>query len=215
MKLAMIAGLSALAMASGASAQDWYGQLNAGMSVGGKADADLSYDDGTDVFTFSEDMDLESGWLVSGAIGRAAGPVRWDVEVLYSSNDLDDVTLTDGTTDVVIGGLSVSQAAGMANVYYDITTGSSWTPYVGAGVGYGVTRFKAEDADADDVDSGLAWQLKAGVAVAASETVSWDIGYRYLKLADYEVAEAEGGEEIKLAVDTNIHALTVGVRFGF
>jgi opacity protein-like surface antigen len=213
MKVALIAGLSVLAMASTASAEGWYVQGNAGLSVGGKADADLSATDGTDTFSASQKLDLDSGWLASAAIGRQGGPVRWDAEFVYSTNDLKDITLSDGTDSMTVTGVSVSQAAVFANVYYDFMTDSSMSPYVGAGLGYGATRFKAEDED--DVDSGLAWQLKAGVSIKQSDALSWDIGYRYMRLADFQVSDSEGGIDTNLKVKTDLHALTVGARFSF
>ena len=180
-----------------ATAQELYAQANVGVSLAGTADVEASIDDGSDTLAASGDVDLENGWLVSGALGSGFRGVRVEAEAIYSSNDIDE----DGFEDI-----SVEHWALLANVLYDIPMDGAFRPYVGAGVGLGNTTLELGDDDAED--RGLAWQLRAGATFGAEEGVTWDVGYRYLNLADFELSETDANLEAEAAV----HAVTVGVR---
>lgn len=71
----------------------------------------------------------------------------------------------------------------MANVWWDLTNDSQFTPYVGGGVGYAISKFDG-GAVYDGVDGNFAWQLGAGINVAVSEETSLGIGYRYFDAGD-------------------------------
>lgn len=176
-----------------AAAQELYLQGNLGFSAAGSADVDASIDD----LAASGDVDLENGWLASAALGSGFRGVRVEAEVIYSSNDVDE----EGFDDV-----SVEHLGLIANVLYDFPVVGSFRPYVGAGAGLGNTTVDFGDDDADD--TGLAWQLRAGATIGSEEGVMWDIGYRYLNLADFELSE----DDASLEAEAGIHALTVGVR---
>ena len=72
-----------------------------------------------------------------------------------------------------------------------------FTPYVGAGVGYGWV-----DADHGGSDDGLTYALMAGVSVDMSQSVALDVGYRYRELMI-------SGE------DPSDHSALAGIRFKF
>lgn len=176
-----------------AAAQDLYAQGNLGVSLAGDADVDANLDG----MTGSGEVDLETGWLATAALGSEFRGVRVEAEVVYSKNDVDE----EGFDDV-----SVEHLGLLANVIYDIPMEGRFRPYVGAGVGIGNTQVELGDDDADD--TGLAWQVRAGAVFGAEEGVQWDVGYRYLNLADFEYS-VEGAS---LEAEAGVHALTVGVR---
>ena len=65
----------------------------------------------------------------------------------------------------------------MLNAYYDIDTGTKFTPYVGAGIG--MARLKAKIDDETDFSKSkttFAWQVGAGISYAMTENVSLDAG---------------------------------------
>jgi len=217
LKFVIVAGAAGVALlAAPAMAQTvetgWYGQIGAGASINGEVDLDASIDIGTDIVEGSETFDLDNGWLATAAIGRDNGKVRFEVEALYSDNDVADVVLTDGTDTLEVDGVSVSQAALFVNVLFDFDNASNWTPYVGAGVGYGATRFTTDEDD--EVDSGLAWQVKAGASYQTASNVTWDVGYRYVNMADFAFSDFDGFTG-SLSAEGSVHAVTVAVRFGF
>lgn len=214
--LAILCGVVAATwcLAGAASAQNYF-QANIGGTLNASTNLTGSLVDGVDTLTADEDLDIDRGLFISGAFGRDNGMVRFEGEVLYSNGDLEDTIVTDGADTYDLGQVSVSQAALMLNVLLDFNAGERFQPYIGAGVGYGATRFEAPDLDEDEVGSGVAWQVKAGVTIMASDNLSWDISYRYFRGADFEAAYSEPGFAYDLEAETTSHALTVGARFSF
>jgi opacity protein-like surface antigen len=189
------AAASVMALAAmPAAAQDWYAQVNTGVSTG-KADASAGLNDEG----VSGDVDLKPGFLVGAAGGVALGNgLRLELEGLYDQNKLKH-------TDV-----KNMNATAFANVLYDFNVGGM-TPYVGAGVGYSSTSLKQ---GGDSIhDQGTAWQLRAGVTVPVNEVLSVDIGYRYMDLGKFNATVTDGTDTVSLKLDPKVHALTVGARF--
>ena len=194
MKTALFAAAAAMMTfaALPAAAQELYAQGNLGFSAAGQADVEGSLGD----LSGSGEVDLENGWLASAALGSGFRGVRVEAEVIYSSNDVDEEGLD----------ASVEHLGLLANVIYDIPMDGNFRPYIGAGVGIGNTQVELEGEDADD--TGLAWQVRVGATLGAEEGVQWDVGYRYLNLADFEVSE----DDASLEAEAGVHAVSVGVR---
>jgi opacity protein-like surface antigen len=74
----------------------------------------------------------------------------------------------------------------MANAWIDLGNSSTFTPYIGGGIGYAISKFDG-GAVYDGVDGNFAWQLGAGVDVAVSDTTSLGLGYRYFDAGDVEL----------------------------
>jgi opacity protein-like surface antigen len=114
----------------------------------------------------------------------------------YTSNNMSDIDV------------NLHQIAIMGNVFYDFTPTAKVSPYVGAGVGFGRSFVEVDNETAND--TGLTWQLRAGVNIHTSTGPTWNIGYRYLNYADFDKAEGD----YALKFDAKVHALTVGIQFG-
>ena len=184
---------AAALIAMPAAAADFYFGGAVGVSVGGKSDATIADSSGT----VTGDLDYETGALVSLVAGKAVHPhVRLEGEMQVTDNGLKD-------TD-----LRMQQVALLGNVLYDFKPDSKVSPYVGAGLGFGRSIVDLDDATAND--TGLAWQLQAGVSIRQSDRMVWDIGYRYVNQADFNASE--DGVSVDLAGD--LHVLSVGLRFG-
>lgn len=205
---AAVVGFTAL-VASSASAQSTapvgpYLQVNLGSGVAGKTDFSVT----TTGFSGSEDLDLDAGFFGSAAVGMSFdNNLAVEGELLYAKNDID----TDDI-DAVLGAkldASVKTTAVMANAYYNIGGLGPLNARVGAGLGYGQAEY--ELLGESDKEGGLAWQLMVGAAYPVTDTVSLDVGYRYLRSPDYEVTDA--GD--KVSAETGAHIVTVGARFGF
>jgi opacity protein-like surface antigen len=95
-------------------------------------------------------------------------------------------------------GASISTTTVLGNAYYDFANESMFTPYVGAGVGYGWVNNKGGAGK----KSGLAVGLATGVAVDLTNNLAVDVGYRFRDIM------ASGP-------DTKEHQATVGLRFKF
>lgn len=180
------------------------------------------------------DMDFDMAFAGEITAGVKIGSVRAELEAAIRSASEDDYELFNGTV-FEMGSLSVPAEietstsvrhnSYMANVYYDFDLGnSSWTPYIGAGVGLGVYRQKATvDIDLPDQFEGPAagmgipvgemevandtlyefeWQVGIGTAYNFSEDWAMDIGYRF--------NSSNVADEFVYA-----HEIKVGVRYTF
>lgn len=207
MKMSLVlAAAAAAAFATPALAQDASGnylQINLGASVAGEVDLDVTLPPDT----FSGEADLETGIFASLTAGARTGDgFAIEAEVLHFGSDIDTEE-----ADAVVGfplDASVTSYAGMINLVYSFDAGSI-SPYVGGGVGWGSSEY--EFAGESDSDDGLAFQIKAGMTFPMSDTVTWDLGYRYLTLPSYRYSEA--GDS--LDVDGTAHVVTLGARFAF
>jgi OOP family OmpA-OmpF porin len=214
---AATAAVTLLGVAMPAAAADWYAQINAGMTVSTEADASISFtssDDDAENFEESGEGDIDNGFAVGAAAGAAlGGGFRAEGEFLFSSNDLG------GFEDLDVDNVEMNHAAFFANVLYDFQMGGV-TPYVGAGVGYGSITF---DIDGDSVhDEDTVWQIKAGATFPVNDTLTIDVGYRYINMAawenDFDVDldeedDAAGAGVLGLEFEPTAHALMVGARF--
>jgi opacity protein-like surface antigen len=126
----------------------------------------------------------------------------------------------------------------LANVYWDITTWHSITPFIGAGVGASYNRIDdltdtnvaspgggpfcpVSNGCADsNGDWQFAWALHAGLAFAVTPNMSLELAYRYLHLGDGESGEITGASSnvfdnrLKFN-DLSSHDIKVGVRYTF
>lgn len=189
-----------------------------------------------------DNMDFDMAFAGEITAGVKIGSVRAELEAAIRSASEDDYELFNGTV-FEMGPLSVPAEietstsvrhnSYMANVYYDFDLGnSSWTPYIGAGVGLGVYRQKAS-VEIDVDDAALAaisqipgvsniisqiplgemevandtlyefeWQVGIGTAYNFSEDWAMDIGYRF--------NSSNVADEFVYA-----HEIKVGVRYTF
>lgn len=115
-------------------------------------------------------LDTGDGTVDSGAIGGGVGykfndNLRTDLRVDYAGFGDDDTSFTTA----------------LGNVYFDIPTQTMFTPYLGAGLGYGWSTGVADNID------GIAFGLMAGVEVNLTDELSADVGYRYRQIFDEDV----------------------------
>jgi opacity protein-like surface antigen len=196
------------ALAQGVADQpSTYVQVNLGSGLGGNADVSVAAGAGS----ASGGIDLKAGLFGSAAVGYSmANGLAAEAEVLYADND--------GDTDNDGGVKSSTRTWGvMANVMYAIAPVGPFVPYIGAGVGYGRVTIKLDDVKDDD--SGLMWQLRAGVSGAIDPQTKWDLGYRYLRVPDYKVSGSATLDGTtyngSVKVETDVHVLSVGLRRKF
>lgn len=123
----------------------------------------------------------------------------------------------------------------MLNAYYDVYTGTEWTPYIGAGLGLAFINSKGK-LTYDDYSSyddsfslsasrktnvNLAWQIGAGVNYAFNENVSIEAGYRFMGLGSAETKThklSDGTDSMKIygkADNLFMHQFSIGMRYAF
>lgn len=196
-----------------------------------KVPADISH---AFVANAGDNMDFDMAFAGEITAGVKIGSVRAELEAAIRSASEDDYELFNGTV-FEMGPLSVPAEietstsvrhnSYLFNMYYDFDLGnSSWTPYIGAGVGLGVYRQKATvDIDLPDQYENIAagmgipvgemevandtlyefeWQVGIGTAYNFSEDWAMDIGYRF--------NSSNVADEFVYA-----HEIKVGVRYTF
>lgn len=128
----------------------------------------------------------DTSWVAGGGLG-------------YQFNDNFRFDLTaDRSGDYSIApGAKLNTTTVLGNIYFDWKNDSAFTPYVGAGLGYGWAAGPGfTDAE------GLAAGLAAGVSVDMTSNLALDVGYRYRDIM------INGN-------DPTEHQVTAGIRFKF
>ena len=103
------------------------------------------------------------------------------------------------------------------NAYFDISTGTPFTPYIGAGLGMAFNYTGAQleypgyRAYVDQYDTTFAWNVGAGLSYAFTENVAADLGYRFIGAGNREV-DRWG---MKLSSAPYINEFYLGGRFTF
>ncbi|MFQ3307490.1 MAG: opacity protein-like surface antigen [Candidatus Midichloriaceae bacterium] len=92
----------------------------------------------------------------------------------------------------------------MGDVYYDFNNGSSFTPYVGAGLGVTHSKLSGiKDKIKDKGHIGLGFNGALGVAYEVAKDVQIDLGYKLV------------GNKMKKADTIFANTVNVGVKFAF
>ncbi len=176
--------------------------LSAGfVAAAGSASADMLSRDGmyatvkggvTQAQDQSFNTDYDAGFTGGAAVGKQIGNYRAEVEGIYEESD------TDGA-----GGDTQFYGA-MVNGYYDFKNASLFTPYVGAGVGYGKVRYSSDVAGVNSTsEDTMAYQGIAGVGYELNPCWTLTGEYRYVGTTK--------------AADTRYqsHSALAGVRYSF
>jgi opacity protein-like surface antigen len=130
--------------------------------------------------------DNDTTFVVGGGVGyQFSDFLRADVTV----DTTGDYTVAPGST--------INTTAVLGNVYFDWKNDSAFTPYVGAGIGYGWISGPVFPGN-----EGLALGLAAGVSVDMTSNLAVDVGYRFRDIGS-------------TAPNTREHQVTAGMRFKF
>lgn len=170
-------------------------------------DNELKASDYEDTLKLSGDDNVFGGSLAVGAASSVyGGAVRAELE--YNRN----AEAKDTTYNVI--GTEVEVQSTMLNAYYDIDTGTKFTPYVGAGLGFakvkGTLKFFGENWGSES-QYNFAWQIGAGVGYALNNNVTLDAGYRYVDYGHWTVESIDETDRL----ESKAHELYIGARYNF
>ena len=165
--------------------------------------------------------DFDLGFGVDAALGYDFGVFRADVEFAYlSAKALFDVDKNDrrGTDEEADDTLSVLAAT--ANAWYDLDTGTAWTPYIGIGVGgTNVSVQLAQDTDEDPYFDGTGWgfayQAGVGVAFEVLSGFSLTAGYQFFGTLETEITHDGDATDHTVSPTLMAHGVQLGMRFLF
>lgn len=180
--------MASTALASPALARDgqWYVEVGGGPMI--VADTTLDLGNGTD----EVDVINDNGYDFGGLVGYDFGGFRLEAEASYREADMERVAVgptgfaTDKLPVTTTGSFpaagDVNSLSFMVNGLVDFGDDDGLQGFAGAGIGVARTDYHAfidrrYPAAFDDSDSGLAWQILAGLRAPLSD--SWDVGLRY------------------------------------
>jgi opacity protein-like surface antigen len=150
--------------------------------------------------TTSGNIDLSSDIGFHSAVGfKSSSFWRAELELVGNKNSAKDIP-----------GSTFSQVSAMFNGYYDLSTGSKFTPYVAAGVGYGMTY-----ANGITAGSGLAYQLKAGAEYEIADRTSIYLQYRYLKSPEGKIIGTGAVDGDIQTYNPSYSSIEFGTRYSF
>ena len=143
-------------------------------------------------------------------------PVRVELEyAIFSETEAGDS---------IMGMIEVKQLYDVQtlflNAYYDIRTGTKFTPYIGAGLGAGFIRTEIRLADIlTDLGSrtvtNFAWNVGLGLGYQITDNVALDISYRF---ADLGKVKTDRGPLLGVSLNTRRlyqHQFGIGARISF
>jgi opacity protein-like surface antigen len=151
-------------------------------------------------------MTYDSGFVGSLAAGYDfANPVRLEIELIRHKNDLDITSYNNFYGTFNEGDLKTRSF--MLNGFYDVDTGSAWTPFVGAGMGWSKLDINDPGFNTSDSDDVFTYQLIGGVAYAFNDQWSVDAQYRFMGTSDATIDGAD--------FNLNSNDLMLGLRYSF
>ncbi len=172
-----------------------------------------------DVRLYSIDVEVgelkqKTGTVFEMAVGLISEklPIRAELSFSRIENSLETLIIEEQLGKVsrpVRGNVVVSSL--MANLQYDISTGTALTPYIKAGIG-GADISIEIDGIVTWSDLVLAGQVGGGLAYEVSENLSLDLGYTYI-VSDRTSEELIGG--LPVGVEYNGHIVQFGVCYQF
>jgi opacity protein-like surface antigen len=201
-----------LATGAFAAEQDssWYGSVSGDVAfprdtaVTGTTDGNIKY-------KFSSGGNVALGYEPY-MLNNATGDTRFEIEGGYHAFGLKDVTAGGVTNTSPTGDLKVMTL--MGNAYYDLHTGTSFTPYIGAGVGDANIHLSKNNGFGaiTSSDNRLGYQFMTGVSYTPQSMphTDWSLGYRYLGTTSPQFTTSTG--HVKLDA---IHASNIEVGFKY
>lgn len=188
-------------MSSMAADNSVYISGNVGLGMAMDSDIDNMPDlAGTAKATF------DAGFLGTAVVGYDfAGPFRAEAEYGWQKNDLDTLSYSNRIGNFNQGDLKTQSL--MVNGFYDVDTGSPWSPFVGAGIGWAKVDLNTPALPFADNDDVFAYQFMAGVAYNVSEQLAIDAQYRFFGTQDATIQGADFG--------MNSNDLMLGIRYSF
>lgn len=204
--------LLALAAATGGAHAQGRPQFTEGIYVGAGVGAHKPQNSSVSQGGQSTSVGLKTGLAGAAAVGYAFGNgLRAELELAHRRSNVS--TAVAGQT--ASGSLDATSL--MINGLYDIATGTSFVPYLGAGVGGARVRANnigalTSGASANGGDNVFAYQGIAGVDYHVDANWALGASYRYFATQKADVSASTGA---KAGVPFRDHAVLLGMRWNF
>ncbi len=222
--IALTAALLASAPVHAEPAQGWYASLNGGLALTSDQSESDDYIDIEDIGRVpgASAFEFHKGYALDGTVGYDFNPFRVEGELSWRKADVDKGrfsskgfsvgNITYDSNSTPIEG-EYSSLGLMVNGWYDLHTGSRWTPFIGGGIGAARIKSKVKGhftllngdsyrLDGTDTDWQLAYQAGAGLGYKLNESTTLQAQYRYFTTED-------------AGIEDGVHNMTVGLRYRF
>jgi len=167
----------------------------------------------------SGDIKFDTGFGVGGAVGYDLGtiPIRFEGEVTYRKNDINNLTTGSSAFPEVSGDFTAWSF--MANWYWDflneVLGEAPFSAYLLAGIG--VTNIEVNASSAAEIsigsdDTAFAAQMGGGIGYAVTDKITIDLSYRFFFAENFEV---EDTSKRKVELQYPSHNIFIGIRFAF
>ena len=173
--------------------------------------------------------------IAAVAVGAKVNNFRFEIEGTY--RDKQDLMLGYSYYDDEYVFSDIQSNSVMLNGYYDMSTGTKFTPFVMVGVGFSknkIASWSKEDSYGDRFgwENGdttkFAYSIGAGFSYQFTDNLNFDIAYRYVDLGNAKIDEFEEWEELdfvgrpytereeeKQKYDLKSNEFLAGIRYTF
>jgi opacity protein-like surface antigen len=231
--LALAVALAVFGAAPAVADDGFYVEIEPGWSLPQDSDLDVRssfFDEGL----AKGDFDVDSTWVIGGAIGFRYGGFRVEIDASHRPIELDQVSLRDpglagGGGEIGDDG-DLDVTVGLVNAFYGYRIGR-FEPFVGGGLGFADVNLDADYGmnvlSVDKNSTEFAWSVSGGVSFAIHEHVDLSLGYRWIGMTDPDLAtraytrpnpnppppniEFEGTAEFEVT----LHEFFAGLRYNF
>ncbi len=139
-------------------------------------------------------------------------PIRTEIEYAFRGNLYRDDSSLGYNSETFYNMQTL-----LVNFYFDFYNESSFTPYVGGGLGAGFMtgeyQLKGNGLSYNGTmdDTVLAWNVAGGVGYAITDRITADLGYRYISYS----SSYNNNTSQDFETSTSGHEVSLGVRFNF
>ncbi|MCM0021068.1 MAG: OmpA family protein [Tagaea sp.] len=204
--------LVAAALAAGSAMAQGRPQFTEGIYIGGSVGAHKPQNSSVSQGGQSTGIGLKTGLAGAASVGYAFGNgPRAELELAHRRSNANSAAAGQTASG------SLDATSLMINGLYDIATGTSFVPYLGAGVG--AARMRANNlgtltngASVDGSDTVFAYQGIAGLDYHLDANVALGASYRYFATGKADIAASAG---TKASVPFRDHAVLLGMRWNF
>ena len=161
----------------------------------------------------------DTGYLIGGAIGLKWNEIlRTEIELSHMSNNANSYHYNGNPFSPASG--PIRQTYLLGNVWLDLPTGSSFTPYAGGGLGVGWADADVSFAGnrgygASTSGTSFAYQVGGGIKFNFSENIDLDLGYRYKGMTNVNFNDNKGNNFEFNGANMNSHNVQLGLTFSF
>lgn len=209
--LVIVLGFSGPAWAEDVDYNGPYAKLLGGLNFA----LDSDYKGGGSSSFPSGEAKLDMGSVVGLAGGyRFSREFAAELEYAYRSNDIDKIKGPGGAS--IANGGDLASVAIMANGYYFLDVAETWSPYVGAGLGFlqevdSDVKLVGLQEQTDLEDQVFAWQVMVGAEAPIDQNWRLYGEGRFMSAPSPDLSNSNGS----YSVDYNNLSLIVGIGYQF